>query len=273
MGLIYNRPWTRQPPFPARLAPLPITPEFAWLGSSSGIDLAKRKSAARSVTGADLPTPYGVATPFIGATTNALTFAGGSTAAQTKVTFAAVFDWDSTFVNNNFVQLLGLSASNTGFRVSDDGTNSGKLCLVKGGVAALSAVQLVTGVPYAMVCSHRQDTGEYYLLCRALDGSASLRATQTETSASSAGDGTFGVGIARTDYTGAWNGRIAMAFASFDFLPEMIARQWVNNLWQLFAPLPRRVWAPTSATYPVLSAATVTAITSTGATPRVTITI
>ncbi len=46
-----------------------------------------------------------------------------------------------------------------------------------------------------------------------------------------------------------------------------------RNPWQLFAPLPRMLWAPAAATgIPVLSAATVTAITATTATPRVTIT-
>jgi hypothetical protein len=44
------------------------------------------------------------------------------------------------------------------------------------------------------------------------------------------------------------------------------------NPWQLLAPLPRRMWAPRAANAPTLSAATVTAITATTATPRVTIT-
>jgi hypothetical protein len=45
------------------------------------------------------------------------------------------------------------------------------------------------------------------------------------------------------------------------------------NPWQLLAPLPRRMWAPSAASgIPTLSAATVTAITTTTATPRVTLT-
>lgn len=49
---------------------------------------------------------------------------------------------------------------------------------------------------------------------------------------------------------------------------------YVANIWQLFAPLPRRYWSgfAAGATAPTLSAATVTAIRATQATPRVTVT-
>jgi hypothetical protein len=56
-------------------------------------------------------------------------------------------------------------------------------------------------------------------------------------------------------------------------VPNEYMRAATANPWQLFAPLPRRMWAPSAATgIPTLSAATVTAITATTATPRVTIT-
>jgi hypothetical protein len=59
-----------------------------------------------------------------------------------------------------------------------------------------------------------------------------------------------------------WNRRIAPVEYT-----SLYARSW-----QFLAPLPRRLWAPSASPYPTLSAATVTAITATTATPRVTIT-
>jgi hypothetical protein len=57
------------------------------------------------------------------------------------------------------------------------------------------------------------------------------------------------------------------------YLADAEVTQLHRNPWQLLAPLPRRMWAPAVASgIPTLSAATVTAITATTATPRVTIT-
>jgi hypothetical protein len=54
-------------------------------------------------------------------------------------------------------------------------------------------------------------------------------------------------------------------------LADSTAWSLCDNPWQVFATLPRRMWAPSVSGVPVLSAATVTAITQTTATPRVTI--
>ena len=56
-------------------------------------------------------------------------------------------------------------------------------------------------------------------------------------------------------------------------LPNSVRAALSLNPWQLFAPQPSRFWVAASSSFPVLSAATVTSITSTGATPRVTLTI
>jgi hypothetical protein len=159
-----------------------------------------------------------------------------------------VFHWSSG-ASNNFPQLLGTSTANSGFRVGADGSGSigstQAVGLVKGGVAALSTVVMTAGVPYVLVTSHRQDTGEYYILMRSLEDGSIQRNTQTNTSASSAGNGSYGVGIARTDFNGSWSGDIALAFASFDFLRESAGLELLANPWQLFEP--QRIFVPVTA--------------------------
>jgi hypothetical protein len=234
-------PWDSQPQEAVRVNPeIPIRPEFAWVGSNSSHDLVLGKSAIRPAgVGNDAAKSFGIATPFVGSTTNALTFAGGATAAKTAITFISVFEWTSGS-GNSFPQLMGASSSNSGFRLGSDGGGI-NLGLVKGGLLTLNSVALTTATPYVLVCSHRQDTGEYYLLVRPLSGGATLRTTQTETTVSSAGDGVYGVGTARTDYSGAWNGFVGMSFMSFDFLPESIGLDYIGNPWKLFAPQTRYI--------------------------------
>jgi hypothetical protein len=176
---------------------------------------------------------YGRGVSFVGNTTNAYTLSGGVTAAQTQFTAVAVFDWSSGAANN-FPQLLGTATINQGFRLGSNASGGGDIGLVKGGVVALSTLSLTSGVPYTLVVSHRQDTGEWYLLLRNMLSGAITRASGTDTNASLFSDGVYAVGIARADFSGSWNGNIGLAYACFNFLGEGLGRGLLQNPWQLF---------------------------------------
>lgn len=240
-------------------------PELLWSGASPSIDITRKRLSSVSSSLSLVTAAIGKSVRFTPNTTNAITFAGGITSARTAATFVSVFDWTGGG-SDNFSQLLGLSTTNDSFRVGLNSwtTTTADLCMVKGGVAALNTVSISSGQAYVLVTSHRQDTGEYYILVRPIGGGAILRNTQVSTAASSAGNGTYGVGIARTDYAGAWNGNISLAYASFDFLPEVLARQLLYNPWQLFAPPARRLWALSSSGISGSFSTTLTSATSTG---------
>jgi len=180
-----------------------------------------------------------------GNTTNAILRSGGKTTAQTRITFIAVFTWNSG-ASNNFSQLLGVSSSNASFRLglADEGSGStATLSIIKGGVVVLNSITISSGIQYVVIASHRQDTGEYYIIARPVSGGSVIRNTQTDTSVSIAGDGVYCVGNARLDFSGSWNGTISLALASFTFIPENLAQKLLFNPWQIFAPRPRRIWA------------------------------
>lgn len=245
-GFGIKTPWTRQPQYPVRCDVFGLRDEFVWLGSLPDAPLQSKPSFTRgaSLTNAIINDVKSVS--FVGNTSNAYTRSGGNTAAQTKCTFAGVFTWQSGAANN-YPQLAGFSTTNTGFRIGSNLQSGGDLCLVKGGVVALATITITSGVQYAYVCSHRQDTGEYYLLAKPINGGETLRASGTDTQASLAGDGIYAVGTARTDFSGAWNGDIGFAFGAFDFLPEARAKEWLKNIWQAFQPLTRKIFVPSAA--------------------------
>jgi hypothetical protein len=164
-----------------------------------------------------------------------------TTVAQTRFFAAAVFRWQSGAANN-FPQLLGTSSVNSSFRLGASNGNGLDLGLVKGGVFALPTVSLVSGVWYAMITSHDQSTGAYYITIKPLSGGDVTRATGTNTAASSASDGTASVGTSRKDYSGTWNGAIALAYTSFQWVPEARASVLLENPWQIFAPVEEPVF-------------------------------
>ena len=241
--LPYSQPCRRQPQIAVALSRGGVAPFLQWSGAHPSIGM-DGYAWTRSASLADSEGPVGKTVTFTGNTTNAFTRSGVSTAAQTRFFALSVFRWDSGGANN-FPQLLGASTGNSSFRVGSTSINGGDLGLVKGDVVALSTVSIASGTWYAMVCSHRQDTGEYYLVARPIAGLTMLRATGTNTAASTAGNGTAGVGISRTDFNGAWNGAIALAVAAFDWVPEGEARQYLDNPWSIFEP--QRIWVPVSA--------------------------
>lgn len=180
------------------------------------------------------PPGTGLGNAFVGNTLGALTYTGRPTAAQTKVTMAALFRWDSN-LGANFPQLMGTSSANSGFRLGSSINIGGDLGLVKGGVASLSVISLTSGVPYFVVASHDQASGDYYITARRFDTNARVSNTQTHTTASTGGNGTFCVGNARLDFNGAWNGHVYFAYIAFDYLPRAAAEEWLDNPWRVFS--------------------------------------
>ena len=266
--LPYSQPCRRQPQIAVALSRGGVAPFLQWSGAHPSIGM-DGYAWTRSASLADSEGPVGKTVTFTGNTTNAFTRSGVSTAAQTRFFARSVFRWDSGGANN-FPQLLGASTGNSSFRVGSTSINGGDLGLVKGDVVALSAVSITSGAWYAAVCSHRQDTGEYYLVARPITGAAELRATGTNTAASTAGNGTAGVGISRTDFNGAWNGAIALAVAAFDWVPEGDARQYLDNPWSIFKP--QRIYIPTqsaAAAAPTITALSARLITASSAQPRI----
>jgi hypothetical protein len=148
--------------------------------------------------------------------------------------------------SGGFPQLLGTSTANSGWRVGGQYISGSTypMGIVKGGVTSLSTISVSDNEWYMAVGANREDTGEHYLIARPLGGGDLLRTATSNTSTSLAGDGSAGIGIARTDFAGAWSGDIAYAAAGFDWLPESLARTW------LASPRPavgrRRIWAPSA---------------------------
>ena len=206
----------------------------------------------------------------LGTAGNVITRGGGNTSAQTKVTFVAVARISASGYYPVIVSLKGGNTTNQGLYLGDTYGSGKDIGVIKGGVGSLNAVNLAAGT-YVFVASHRQDTGEYYMLARDLATGRISVATQTNTSASTGGNGTYAIGATRTD-TAALNGAVYLAFASFDFLPRAAGQRLLLNPWQLFAPIERRSWASVGASAPTLIAASAINLTSTSFRPRVTFT-
>lgn len=169
---------------------------------------------------------------FTGNTTNALTKTGGKTADQTQVTFFGIFKWIAG--TNNYPQLCGFSSANTSFRISSANQVGGDIGLVKGGRVALSTIPLTSNIWYAIVCSHDQASGDYYLILRDISSNTYTEVAGNNTQASSAGDGTYVIGNSRTAFAGAWNGKIALIGGGFYYVPKNIGNEFLKNPWQIF---------------------------------------
>lgn len=237
-------PWDSQPQEAVPLSDaLGATPIVAWLGSSPAVGPDGR-AWTRSASLTDGAGPAGRHVTFVGNTSNAFTRTGGSTSSQKRFFALSVFRWTSGAANN-FSQLLADSTGNNGWRVGAGTGAGGDLLLVKGSVAVLPNITLSSGVWYVMATSHWTDTGEYYMVAVPLNGGTLLRATGTNTSSAAAGNGTVAVGTGRTDFTGAWNGDIALAVAAYTWIPEAQALELINAPWRLFQD--RRIPVPASA--------------------------
>ena len=208
--------------------------EIAWLGSSNSVDVDNNKKYTRDSGLTNVVTKHGEGVNFVGNTTNSIHRSGGKTSFN-KVTFVSVFKWLSGGANN-YPQLMGLSSANSGYRIGSNLSGGGDLCLTKGGVVALNTITITSGVTCALVTSHREDTGEYYIKAINLDTQAITSNTQTNTASSIAGNGVYSVGTGRTDFSGSFNGDIYFAYANDRFLPSTIADQLLENIWQMFEP-------------------------------------
>lgn len=232
-------PWDSQPQEAVELNPaIPLRAEFCFLGSNPPFDFASNRgwtiaSAATQKTG-----PAGRAIDF-GGTAGAVSRTGTSTALQTRCTFVIVA---TRTANNPFAFIARFSGSNASFSFGCNdagGINSG---IVKGGVVGLATISIPVNVPHIIVASHRQDTGEYYCIARPLDAAGVLSVSATDTNASTASNGT--VQLNPNGGANTFAGEVALAYGSFDFLPEQVGRELLSNPWQLFSP--RSIWVPVS---------------------------
>ena len=240
MSIIQSVPWRVQPQTAARVSPYWPASGFAFVGGQVG-DAATRRMWTLGSTASQGVDSYGRATS-PGTAGNSITRAGISAAAQTKCTFVCVFRIDT---GREYSFLARTSTSNSGFALGNGTGNSVGLSygLHKGGVATLSEVVLTAGVTYVMVASHDQTSGEYYVVARPIKGGATLRASGTNTTASSAGSGTASIGInaSPNDFIGS----VGLVWQAFEFLPEAHSGALLANPWQLFAS--RSMWVPVSA--------------------------
>lgn len=122
-----------------------------------------------------------------------LAYSGHPWAANSDATFAFIGKFDSFAANDSFLTTRG--AVNQGLVFGQISTGTGELRLTKGGVVSTdSGIVPVTGVPYFCAVSYRHSTGEHRFVARRLDTGALSTGSATESSAYSAGDGTFTVG-------------------------------------------------------------------------------
>jgi hypothetical protein len=266
--MLIQRPWTRQPQSRVVVdARWRLRPAAVWIGSQPAVD---HGNGNLWVVDQALASDYrGFGRGIVPSASFPITRAGASTAAEQAFTFAGYVHIGAGSADH---MVFSTTLTTGGFNLYGAGGSGTVLTISKRGVADISnPLTIAQNTTYALIASHRTDTGETYILALPINGGSQLSTTATQTQAALAGDGTLCIGSSGASLS--WVGSIGMAVASFNFLPEQAARALLPNLWALFAPLPRRMWAPSAATgIPTLSAATVTAITATTATPRVTIT-
>jgi hypothetical protein len=265
--MLIQRPWARQPQSRVGVdARWRLRQAAVWLSSQLSVDHA---APERWVVDPALASDYrAFGRGIVPNPSFPITRAGASTAAEQAFTFAGYVHMGAGASDHH---LFRTSSTTGGFNIYGQFGGGTGLTLSKPGVADVVTATIAANTTYAMVMSHRTDTGEAYILALPMGGGTLLSATATQGQSALAGDGALCLGSSGASLS--WVGSIGLAVASFDFLPEQAARALLPNLWALFAPLPRRMWAPGVASgIPTLSAATVTAITATTATPRVTIT-
>ncbi len=130
------------------------------------------------------------------------------------------------------------------------------------GVAAGTKISLAAGIPFVAVSNASGYLpGNLYV-------NGALASTAADTWAVPDADS---LRIGHRSGSGVyWPGSASLLVIWNRYVVEGEARAFCANPWQLFAP--RRILVPAATGIPVLSAATVTSITSTTATPRVTVT-
>lgn len=266
-------PWTQQPQGAVRVNPaLGLRPEILWSAAAPSLI---RPDALGDVIGlSGGVAEVGVVLSGAGTNGYGVTRAGGDTTARNAASFVAVCRRRINGVAyHGLVGLTGQSGANQGIYVSayDVGNEA---VIVKGGVAGMAGIsELPLDVWMVVVASWRQSDGRSYIKARALNGgTATLSGTATDSNSMLGGNGTYCVGRVRGDLP-SWPGDIALAFASFDWLPESLAADLLGNPWQLFAPIERRIWVPGEAPggVPSITAVYAENITATSADYRVTL--
>lgn len=207
--------------------------EFCFLPGSN-FDPASRNTWAKN-SGSDVIRRFGRAVSFAGSVGNAYTQTTNLTS-QEKVTLIAVIERDGA---SPYAGVFATSSSNSAFRIEFAG-NGSDLALVKGGVVELPSINIPAGVPHVVVTSHNQLTGEYYIVASPLYGGNKLRAAGTNTQSSIPSDGTLSIN--RNGGANTLNGSVGLLCGFFDFLSESVAHKILDNPWQLFRPVQRRVY-------------------------------
>lgn len=232
-----SRPWPFQPQRPVKLI-RSIKPEFFFLGSQPGVDLSRgavwtRDSGAVHAFGAG-----GRGINFASSGGPGLSRAGHSTTAMTRVTFGALYIRNNS---NDFAEVCGFSSNGTGFGLNFDGGGTA-VGIQKNGVIALTNIAPAAGKLVFLLASHDQASGAYWIMASDLTGDALVRATQTETSVSSAPNGT--VTINRNGGANTFQGTIFMAFGAAQYFPEAWGLKYIRRPWSLIEPISTSVWVP-----------------------------
>lgn len=207
--------------------------EFCFLPGSN-FDPASRNTWAKN-SGSDVIRRFGRAVSLAGAGENAYTQTTNVTN-QEKVTLIAVIERDGA---SPYACVLATSGGNAAFRMEFAG-NGSDLALVKGAVVELPPINIPSGVPHVVVTSHNQLTGEYYIVASPLYGGNKLRAAGTNTQSSIPGNGTLTIN--RNGGANTFNGSVGLLCGFFDFLSESVAHKILDNPWQLFRPVQRRIY-------------------------------
>ena len=166
--------------------------------------------------------------------------------ANSDATMAVIIKIDTLAVNDSM--LTTRAASNVGLVMSLDGGSGTTWRLTKGGVVSIdSSITLSTGVPYFLAVSYRHSTGDTRFVTRRLDTGAITLANATNSTAYSAGDGTFTVG-GDQNFTTDLDCKIAAAYIS--------DRCFVTDELQMWSLDPFALWIDSYSQPPVLKTTT-----------------
>ena len=208
-----------------------LNPEFVFNPGAGIFDLAtgsKFTVGAGASIGAG---PVGVAVTSAGVVSPVLSRTGGKTAAKTRVTFIAVIRRTSSVTYQGVMATTGGSGGGFGFVFNNSGTglNITKYSIVQG-----ATLTIPSDIWYVVIGSTDQTSGSYYVAAKPLtNGAITFVSNQTSTSVSLAGNGSYYVGSCLPSDPN-FSGSIALAVASFDFMPMDVAIRLLENPWQIF---------------------------------------
>jgi hypothetical protein len=242
MSLIQRIPWRQQPQTPQKPAVV-----IASLGQidclwSAGIPLynhAKQKLAVVNGNGTYGVGPYGRV--FVGdGVGDSLEFNGAYAGAGADYTLACIIKSNDVGTSRT---LISTSATGTSGIYLMHSAASGQWSFSKpGGAGDLPSGVAATTDWWFISASYINATGFIQFVLKNLSTNTLYATTASNTGSFTIGDGNFGVGGARFYPNNMLNGQIAFAFGARFALPLCQLLDLSANPWQLFSPLPRRIW-------------------------------